>query len=146
MTVAETYEPISKGVIETTSSPPEVLKAFKIAEITKYVTILPINTVTPVYNVMNKDRWDFLPKDIQKVFTEVSKEAVEWDVRAWWYRSAMERIPQLGSPCWTRSSVMCGSSQLGFSPHKPIWRAFQKDPKLVEKWGKEEYPITEEAQ
>jgi hypothetical protein len=29
---------------------------------------------------------------------------------------------------------------------KPIWRAFQKDPKLVEKWGKEEYPITEEAQ
>jgi hypothetical protein len=136
---------------------------------------------------MNKDKWDSLPKDIQKVFTEVSKEAVEWHARAWWYtdisgldyflnlgggkevirmppaelaawegaylpatgkyiKSAMERIPQLGSPCWTRSSVMCGSSQLGFRPHKPIWRAFQKDPKLVEKWGKGEYPITEEVQ
>jgi TRAP-type C4-dicarboxylate transport system substrate-binding protein len=40
MTVAETYEAISKGVIEATSSPLEVLKAFKIAAITKYVTIL----------------------------------------------------------------------------------------------------------
>ena len=54
MTVAETYEPISKTVIEATSSPLEVLKAFKISEITKCVTILPSNTVTPLYNVMNK--------------------------------------------------------------------------------------------
>ena len=31
-------------------------------------------------------------------------------------------------------------NQLGLRPQKPLWRAFQKDPELVEKWVKEEYP------
>ncbi|MFC2000645.1 IS630 family transposase [Chloroflexota bacterium] len=31
-------------------------------------------------------------------------------------------------------------NQLGLSPQKPLWRAFQKDPERVEKWVNEEYP------
>jgi len=31
-------------------------------------------------------------------------------------------------------------NQLGLSPQKPLWRAFQRNPEFTEKWVKEEYP------
>jgi len=40
----------------------------------------------------------------------------------------------------SKASVCRLLNQLGLSPQKPLWRAFQKDPERVEKWIKEEYP------
>jgi transposase len=40
----------------------------------------------------------------------------------------------------SRASVCRLLSQLGLSPQRPLWRAFQKDPQSVEKWVKEQYP------
>jgi transposase len=40
----------------------------------------------------------------------------------------------------SKASVCRLLNQLGLSPQKPLWRAFQKDIELVEKWVKEEYP------
>ena len=40
----------------------------------------------------------------------------------------------------SKASVCRLLNQLGLSPQRPLWRAFQKDPELVEKWVKEEYP------
>jgi transposase len=40
----------------------------------------------------------------------------------------------------SKASVCRLMNQLGLSPQKPLWRAFQKDPERVEKWVKEEYP------
>jgi len=40
----------------------------------------------------------------------------------------------------SKASVCRLLNQLGFSPQRPLWRAFQKDAALVEKWVKEEYP------
>jgi len=40
----------------------------------------------------------------------------------------------------SKASICRLLNQLGLSPQKPLWRAFQKDPELVEKWVKEEYP------
>lgn len=40
----------------------------------------------------------------------------------------------------SKASVCRLLNQLGFSPQRPLWRAFQKDVALVEKWVKEEYP------
>jgi len=31
-------------------------------------------------------------------------------------------------------------AQLGITPQKPLWRAYQQDPELVRRWIKEEYP------
>src|SRR5271157_6105905 len=42
----------------------------------------------------------------------------------------------------SKASVCRLLNQLGLSPQKPLWRAFQKDPERVEKWVKEEYPKT----
>jgi len=40
----------------------------------------------------------------------------------------------------SKASVCRLLNQLGLSPQKPLWRAFQKNPALVEIWLKEEYP------
>ena len=40
----------------------------------------------------------------------------------------------------SKASVCRLMNQLGLSPQKPLWRAFQQDPERVEKWLKEEYP------
>jgi transposase len=40
----------------------------------------------------------------------------------------------------SKASVCRLLNQLGFSPQRPVWRAFQRDPGMVEKWVKEEYP------
>ncbi len=84
MPMPEVYEALSKGVIDGTIAPPEVLKGWKQAEVTDYITILP-----PVYNslqyfVMNKDKWNSLPKDIQEAINKVNegfalKTGLIWD-------------------------------------------------------------------
>jgi len=40
----------------------------------------------------------------------------------------------------SKASVCRLLNQLGLSPQKPLWRAFQQDAKRVENWVKEEYP------
>jgi len=40
----------------------------------------------------------------------------------------------------SKASVCRLLNQLGLSPQKPLWRAFQKDSQRVEKWVREEYP------
>ena len=31
-------------------------------------------------------------------------------------------------------------NQLGLSPQRPLWRAFQQDPESIDRWVKKEYP------
>ena len=75
----EAYELMSKGVIDGSIAPREVLAGWKQAEVVNYVTnCFSIGSVTTMYLVMNKDKWDALPPDIQQVFTDVSNEYVEY--------------------------------------------------------------------
>ena len=71
----DTYEALSKGVVDGNVSPPEVLKGWKQADVTDYITIMP-----PVYNaifyvVMNLEKWNSLPEDVQ---TAIDKLYAEW--------------------------------------------------------------------
>jgi TRAP-type C4-dicarboxylate transport system substrate-binding protein len=75
----EAYELMSKGTIDGTIAPREVLKGWKQAEVVKYVTqCFSIGSMTTMYLVMNKDKWDELPADIQQIFTETSEKYVEY--------------------------------------------------------------------
>lgn len=40
----------------------------------------------------------------------------------------------------SRASVCRLLNQLGLSPQRPLWRAFQQDPESVDRWVKKEYP------
>jgi TRAP-type transport system periplasmic protein len=73
------YELMSKGVIDGSIAPREVLLGWKQGDVVNYVTeCLDIGSVSNMYVVMNKDKWNALPADIQKIFTEVSQQWIEY--------------------------------------------------------------------
>ena len=77
MPMPETPEALQKGVVKGLFSSLEVMKDFKFAELCKYVTMIQ----TPVYPfavVMNMDKWNSLPKDVQKVFDELGTQQSAW--------------------------------------------------------------------
>lgn len=79
-----TYEALQKGVVEGTFTPIETLKGWKQAEVVNYTTDCHVvGYTTAMFVVMNKKKWDSLPPDIQKTFTEVSKEWITVHGNAW---------------------------------------------------------------
>lgn len=80
----EAYELMSKGTIDGSYTPRETLEGWKQAEVVKYVTECPeVGSTANMYVVMNKDKWDGLPPDIQKVFTDVSNEWIDKHGMTW---------------------------------------------------------------
>jgi TRAP-type transport system periplasmic protein len=76
--MADVYDAISKGVLDGTQVTLEPFKSWKLGDVCKHVTIntAPFEPAIMWYNIMNKNKWNSLPPDIQKVFTEVSQEYV----------------------------------------------------------------------
>ena len=84
MSQPETYEALSKGVVEATLCPIETLKGWKQGETIQYVIdSSAIGYTTAMFVVMNKDKWARLPADVQKVFTDVSREWIAQHGEAW---------------------------------------------------------------
>ena len=84
MTQADVYEALQKGVADATFGPSEVLKGWKQAEVIKATTLCTsIGYTAGFFVVMNKEKWDSLPKDIQKIIEEVNKEWVAKYGEAW---------------------------------------------------------------
>jgi TRAP-type C4-dicarboxylate transport system substrate-binding protein len=79
----ESYEAVKKRVIDGLMIPMETLRAFRLAEVTKYATeCWPIGQVYTFYLVMNKSTWSKLPPNIQKIFNEYpfeEKLATVWN-------------------------------------------------------------------
>jgi len=79
----ESYEAVQKRVIDGLMIPMETLRAFRLAEVTKYVTeCWQIGQVYTFYLIMNKDTWNKLPPPLQKVFNEYpfeEKLAAMWN-------------------------------------------------------------------
>jgi TRAP-type transport system periplasmic protein len=69
----EAYQSLDKGVIDGAAFDLNVLEAFKLQEITKYMSLSP-STASSLYLVMNLKRWNSLPPDIQKIFIDAGKE------------------------------------------------------------------------
>ena len=79
-----TYEALQKGVVEGTFGPIEVLKGWKQAEVVKYTTeCYDVGYTTTFFIVMNLDKWNALPADVQKVFEEVSEKYVDIHGKVW---------------------------------------------------------------
>ncbi len=65
--IMETYDALSKGVINGTFNPFETLKTFKFAEVAKYVTVAgPTGSSYPFFVAMTKKKYDSLPTDIKE--------------------------------------------------------------------------------
>lgn len=80
----DVYESLRRGVIDGISVDLSTLKYWKFAELTKFVTAnWQLGTGITFYFVMNKGKWNGLPQDIQKIFTEVAIEAREKQAALW---------------------------------------------------------------
>jgi TRAP-type C4-dicarboxylate transport system substrate-binding protein len=84
--MAEVFDAISKGVIDGIHTSSEPLKNWRLADAAKYVTLFfgPVMPANVIYNIMNKNKWNSLPSDIQKIITDVSFEynrkfGLTWD-------------------------------------------------------------------
>jgi len=78
------YEALQKGVADGTFGPSEVLKGWKQAEVVKATTLCySVGYTAGFYVVMNLDKWNSLPKDVQKVIDEVNAEWVTKYGPAW---------------------------------------------------------------
>ena len=84
MTIPSSYEALQKGVVEGTFNPTEALQSYKQAEVLKYTTLSYKTGYTSAFAIfMNRKTWDSLPKDIQKVFEEVSEKYILKSAEVW---------------------------------------------------------------
>ncbi len=84
MAQGDTYEALQKGVVDATLCPIETLKGWKQGEVISSVTdATAVGYTTAMFVTMNARKWESLPPDIQKVFTEVSREWVAKHGQAW---------------------------------------------------------------
>lgn len=74
---AETYEALTKGLVDGNLAPTEVLKSWKQAEVVKYITLTPFLYTSAFYFAMNNDVWNSLPADMQTAIEEVTEQFFE---------------------------------------------------------------------
>lgn len=106
MPITEAYLSLERGVVDGVIMDPLTFWGFKMNEVTKHHTRLAVST-SLVFMAMNKGTWDKLPKDVQKVFTELSGEWLSADfhgkiateeVAASWARLEKEEKHTVYSP------------------------------------------------
>jgi TRAP-type C4-dicarboxylate transport system substrate-binding protein len=74
--MADVYDSLSKGVIDGVDTSLEPMKSWKLADVTKYVTLYmyPQQPNVMWYNAMNLGKWNSLPPDLQKIIMDTSAE------------------------------------------------------------------------
>lgn len=86
MPQSDTYDALAKGVVKANLSPVEVLKGWKHAEVTNYITRTPFVYNTLFFVAMNQDSWASLPQDLQLKIDQVSSKFQEETAASLWDR------------------------------------------------------------
>lgn len=84
MPMSETYDSLSRGVVDGSMAPMEALNTWKWGEVVKFTTEdYGASYSTGFFVVMNKDKWNALPPDIQKIIEKVNDEWIEKTGKVW---------------------------------------------------------------
>ncbi len=84
MPMGETYDALSRGVVDGSMAPQESLQGWKWGEVVKYtIENFGSSYSTGFFVVMNLDKWKALPPAVQKTIDEVSREWVDKTGRLW---------------------------------------------------------------
>jgi len=83
MPMSEAYDALSKGVAQGIIGPYEPMKGFRLAEVVDNSTEYGSAYVNANYIVMNKDKWNSLPANIQKIIEQINDEWVEKMGKLW---------------------------------------------------------------
>lgn len=84
MPMGETYEALSRGVVEGSIAPYEALQGWKWGEVVKYTTEAPAMYYSSAFFVaMNKGKWNALSPDVQKIIEQINGEWIDKQGKAW---------------------------------------------------------------
>jgi TRAP-type C4-dicarboxylate transport system substrate-binding protein len=84
MPMGDTYDAISRGVVEGSMAPQEALQGWKWGEVVKYtIENFGSSYSTGMFVVMNKDKWNALPPDVQRTIEKVNEEWIEKQGKTW---------------------------------------------------------------
>lgn len=82
--MGECYQMLQKGVVEGSMHPAEANKGWKLGEVVKYMTANhPVGYTTTFAVMMNKDKWNALSPQNQKIIKEINEEWIEKHAKAW---------------------------------------------------------------
>lgn len=100
MPMSDAYDAISRGVAEGVVCPVEALQGWKLGEVVKFST----QNYGSAYNmvffvVMNKNKWNSFPPDIQKIIEQVNEEWIVKQGQTW------DDIDKLGADFATKQGV-----------------------------------------
>ncbi|MDY7001727.1 MAG: TRAP transporter substrate-binding protein, partial [Thermodesulfobacteriota bacterium] len=84
MSMPDSYQSIQKGVVDGGVYPVETNKGWNMGEVVDYCTeSFSAAYTTTFFVVMNKDKWESLPRDVQATIREINAEWVDKHGRAW---------------------------------------------------------------
>jgi TRAP-type C4-dicarboxylate transport system substrate-binding protein len=84
--MSETYDSLSRGVVDGTMGPQEATQGWRWGEVISASTqSFGAGYSTGFFIVMNKKKWNSLPPDVQKIIRDVNREwaeknGIEWDL------------------------------------------------------------------
>ncbi len=85
MPMADLYSAMDKGVIDGSTGDYELMVARKWGDVVKYYSTMAIVPSVSSFFVMNKNKWNSLPPDIQKIFNDLGGDhAVQLFGQARW--------------------------------------------------------------
>ena len=83
--MGDTYDALRTGIADGAMAPIEALEGWKWGEVVKYTTESYSSSYTSgMFVVMNKNKWNALPKDIQEIIENINeewavKQGITWD-------------------------------------------------------------------
>ena len=84
MPMPETYDALSRGVADGVVVPYEALDGWKLGEVVKYtIENYGCAYTATMFVVMNRDKWNALPADIQQTIEKINDEWIEKQGRLW---------------------------------------------------------------
>jgi len=84
MPMGETYDALSRGVVDGSMAPQEALQGWKWGEVVKYtIENFGSSYSTGFFVVMNKNKWNSLPPDVQKTIEQINEEYIEKQGKVW---------------------------------------------------------------
>jgi TRAP-type C4-dicarboxylate transport system substrate-binding protein len=84
MPMGETYDALKRGMVEGSMAPQESLQGWKWGEVVKSTTeSFGSAYSTAFFVVMNKEKWNAVPPEIQKIFEQVNKEWIAKSGKNW---------------------------------------------------------------
>jgi TRAP-type C4-dicarboxylate transport system substrate-binding protein len=127
--ITDTYDAMSKGVIEGLVLDWGGLYNWKFGDIVKYHIQSPgVASTVAFYTVMNKDKWNSLPPDIQTIINKLDEEWIDRVSKKWadWEEMGKKELMKRGSKIVTLSKE---DNALWVEKMKPILDDYVKTAK-----------------